>query len=256
MSAPDPRAARVQARAVRERAPYPVLRGVGAVVSVLLLGAGVLGTAPSLMTQERSDSTPLPEDLTRLVLEAPRGDVEVRELRAGEAPRVDTTTTWTLNRPELVVREDDGTVRLDAPCTGGNLGVCSQDVAVWVPPGTTLDIDGTFGDIDVSTTGDVQVELTGGDVSLSGSPQRAEVRSTLGDVTIDHTGTEPPELLRVRTTLGDVEVLVPDAPGYAVTASSRQGDRQVRVDRDADSPFVVDVETTLGDIDVAPSPAP
>ncbi|WP_299519412.1 DUF4097 family beta strand repeat-containing protein [uncultured Serinicoccus sp.] len=253
MSAADRHEARAQARAVRARAPYPALRAVGAAVTAVLVAGGALSTAPAMMTQEGSQTTALPTSMERLVLQAPRGDVEVRELATGEEPQVVATATWTLNRPEVRTREDGGTVHVDAPCTGENLGVCSQDLLVRVPAGTALQIEGTFGDVDVSSTGEVQVEVTGGTIDLSGAPPRAEVRTTLGDVTVQHTGEEPPELLRVRTTLGDVEVEVPGSHGYAVSTATSQGDRDVRVDDVQDAPSVIDVETTLGDIEVSPS---
>ncbi|KUG52782.1 hypothetical protein AVL62_14495 [Serinicoccus chungangensis] len=256
MSAADRREARAQARAVRARAPYPTLRAVGGALTAVLVAGGALSTAPAMMTQEGSRTSALPASMTRLVLVAPRGDVEVRELAAGEDPSVTATARWTLNRPEVRIEEPggSGTVQVEAPCTGSNLGVCSQDLLVRVPAGTALEIDGTFGDVDVSSTGEVQVEVTGGHIELSGAPTRAAVRSTLGDVTVQHTGEEAPELLRVRTTLGDVDVELPGSQEYAVTTATSQGDRDVRVDEAQDAPSVIDVETTLGDIEIAPAP--
>ncbi|WP_298888798.1 DUF4097 family beta strand repeat-containing protein [uncultured Serinicoccus sp.] len=254
MSAADRREARAQARAVRARTPYPALRAVGGALTALLVVGGALSTAPAMMTQEGSQTSALPASMTRLVLLAPRGDVQVRELAAGEDPSVTATARWTLNRPEVRTSAANGTVQVEAPCTGSNLGVCSQDLLVRVPAGTALEIDSAFGDVDVSSTGEVQVDLTGGDISLSGAPPRAVVRSTLGDVIVQHTGEEPPELLRVRTTLGDVDVELPGSQEYAVTTATSQGDRDVRVDEVQDAPSVIDVETTLGDIEIAPSP--
>ena len=256
MSAADRSAARAQARAVRARRPYPALRAVGGAVTAVLVAGGALSTAPAMMTQEGSQTSALPASMTRLVLQAPRGDVEVRELAAGEEPSVTATARWTLNRPRVSTSPatETGTVQVEAPCSGSNLGVCSQDLLVRVPAGTALEIDGTFGDVDVTSTGEVQVEVTAGDISLSGAPPRAVVRSTAGHVTVQHTGEEPPELLRVRTTLGDVDVEVPGSQEYAVTTATSQGDRDVRVDEAPDAPSVIDVETTLGDIEVAPAP--
>lgn len=254
MSAPAPGRPRASAPEVRARPAYPALRAVGAVVTALLVGGAVLSTAPAMMTQEGVDTAPLPASMTRLVVEAPRGDVEIHEVPEGGEPRIETTARWTLNRPEVTTREEGATVHVEAPCDGSNLGVCSQDLSLWVPAGTALVVDGTFGDVDITTTGTVEVDVTAGDITLAGAPPRAVVRSTLGQVDVEHTGPEPPELLRVRTTLGDVGLEVPEGRGYAVTAEASQGESpRVRVDDVPGSEHVIDVETTLGSIEILPA---
>lgn len=239
---------------VRARPPYPTLRVVGSVVTLLMVGGTTLGTVPSLLEQRQGQSEELPAAMTRLVVTSSSGDVQVRELVDGSrTPRVESDARYTLSRPLLEVQESGGTVSVEAPCSGTNLGVCSADLTVWVPAGTDLEVDSTFGDVRLSSTGTVDARTTTGDVRLEGEPVTATLTSTLGSVDLDVR--EPPDEVRVRTTLGDVSLRLPGDERYAVTVSedSELGDVDVQVPRDPDSAHTVDVGTTLGSIDVRAS---
>ena len=216
---------------------------------MLVLG-GATSTAPEMLRQQGTHETAFPSDVTTLILEAPRGDVEVREVLGAESPRVESRSTWALTRPDVTTTtDDDGSVRVEAPCTGVNLGVCSVDLVAWVPAGTALQIDTSFGDVDVTTSGTVVVEGTGGDITVDGSPTEASLSATLGD--IDLRSSVAPDQVRIRSTLGAVAVQVP-AEAYAVSTDSSQGSVTIDPDvrRDADAPHTLDLETTLGDIDI------
>lgn len=232
------------------RSSYRGLRVVGVVITLLLVLGGATSTAPEMLRQQGTDEMALPSGMTALTLEAPRGDVEVREVLAGESPRLESRSTWTMSRPEVVTTEgEDGTVRAEAPCSGGNLGVCSVDLVAWVPAGTDVQVSTGFGDVDVTTSGAVVVEGTGGNITVDGSPTEASLSATLGDV--DFRSSVAPDRVRIRSTLGAVAVQVP-AEAYAVSTDSSQGSVSIDPDvrRDADAPHTLDIETTLGDIDI------
>ncbi|ANS79178.1 lipoprotein [Serinicoccus hydrothermalis] len=243
---------REQARAVRRRhGGYAGLRVAGGVVTAVLVAGAAVGSVPGMLRQSATQLLDLPDDLDRVVVQAPIGDVEVRELRAGERAQVEAQVSWALDQPELELLDgpDDGSVLVQAPC-GDNLGQCSADFSLAVPPGTDVEVAGGFGDVDVSTTGAVEASATGGDLTIGGSPERVELDSTMGDVTVESRGETPPELVRVDSTMGDVRVVLPRGFSYAVTTDADLGDAEVTVDRVADSPYVVDVGTTMGDVAV------
>lgn len=231
------------------RSPYPRLRLVGGVVALVLVGGATLGDLPSILEQRGTESAPLPESMTRLVLTASRGDVRVSEISAGEQPSVQADSTWTLSRPRLTTHGAGSSVQVEAPCSGNNLGECHADLTVRVPAGTTLEIESTFGQVHLSSTGEVTARSTVGDILLDGEPERTSLTSTLGDISVT-TPSGAPDSIHVRTTVGDVDLLLPSAATYAVAASSVHGLVDVRVPRDLDSPHTVDVETTLGEVDV------
>lgn len=232
----------------RARGSYAGLRVVGLVITLVLVLGGAVSAVPTMLTQDGTEQMALPASVTTLVVAAPRGDVQVREVLAGESPRLEARARWTLSRPEVVTaQEEDGVVRVDAPCTGGNLGVCSVDLLAWVPAGTDLRIDTGFGDVDLTTSGDVAVTATGGEITVDGSTTNASLSTTLGS--IDLQSSEVPDRVRIRSTLGEVEVSVP-GEAYAVSTDTSQGTVRVGVPTDADSPHTLDIETTLGDIDI------
>ncbi|OLT39598.1 hypothetical protein BJF86_06995 [Serinicoccus sp. CNJ-927] len=246
--------ARTSARGIRtSRGGYTGLRVVGGVVTAVLVGGATVSSVPSMLRQSDTAALTLPHGLDRVIIQSPRGDVDVREAREGEQARVEADLHWSLAKPELgLLRDspDDGSVVVQAPCSGGNLGQCAAGFSVTIPPGTDVEVTGGFGDIDVTTTGAVSASGTGGDMTINGEPSRVELDSTMGDVTIEGLG-EPPELVRVTSTMGDVTVTLPGEVSYAVTTSTDMGaDPRVTVDRASDSPYVVDLETTMGSIEV------
>ncbi|WP_151523828.1 hypothetical protein [Serinicoccus kebangsaanensis] len=255
-----PQSDQAQARGIRHRhGSYTGLRVVGGVVTAVLVAGAGISSVPGMLRQSDTAVLDLPDDVDRVVVQSPRGDVELRELRDGEQARVDAELHWSMARPELGLLDgpDDGSVVVQAPCNGGNMGQCSASFSLVVPPGTDVEVVGGFGDIDIDTTGTVEARGTGGDLRVSGEPTWIELNSTMGDVTIEGLGAPPPELIRVNSTMGDVTVTLPPRIAYAVSTQTDLGDDpQVSVARDRGSPYVVDIETTMGSIDVAnPTPA-
>lgn len=239
-------------RAVRgSRRGYTGMRVAGGVITAVLVGGAAVSSIPTMLRQEETMALDLPQDLTGIVVRAPRGDVEVRELTDGGTGQVEAELEWALSRPDLgpLTGSDDGTIVVTAPCEGVNFGTCAASFAITVPPGTDVEVIGGFGDVDVDSTGTVEASATGGDLTVSGEPSRVALTSTLGNVTVERLGA-PPELVRVDSTLGDVDVTLPAAVSYVVSTATELGDTQVTVDRASDSPYVVDVETTLGSIEV------
>jgi hypothetical protein len=269
---PGPTAAQVRG----SRRGYAALRGVSALVAALMLTGAGLSLVPTMARQDATSTVALadaaPSDVGpvgAVLIEAERGDVMVRETRGGEAPSVSASSRWAFREPELNVGEGpDGRLRVAAPCPTGNWGTCSVDFEVTVPAGTSVEVRGSVGDVDVVSTGDVTVVSSLGDVNVGGDPGRVRVETSLGQVRVVGSpgsveaqaslggirvlAQEPPDLVTATTSLGDVHVEVPGGVAYAVDVDSSQGDQDVRVDRDPESRHLIRARASLGSIRVIP----
>lgn len=208
-----PASARAAERAAvrRSRPGYAALRVAGAALASLLLLGSAASAVPTMMTQRVTNQLDLPAGMTSLTIEASHGDVDVTE---GRAPRALVYSAWTLHQPQpQLVDDGGGRWRLTSRCEGSNLGVCSSDVEVVLPPGVDVVVTSTYGDLDVSASGSVHAESVTGDI----------------DVQVGGSGT------------------------YAVDAQTEHGDRNVTVASDPAATRTVTLRTTFGDVDVTPS---
>lgn len=243
----------LERRATRGSRPgYAVARAVGGSLAALLIAGSAVSLVPTTLEQQASEVGSLPERITGLVVDSPRGDVVVTEIADGspQTPSVQLATAWTLNEPQLTVEDDDGRVTLGTRCPGLNFGRCEADLEVSVPAGIPVRVVTNLGDIHVSSTGVVDARADLGDVQVRGRPTSVTASSDLGDVTLDVAAA--PDDVAVTASLGDVRVVLPGGEGYAVDATTDLGDRSVQVPSDPAAPHTVTVRSSLGNVEVVP----
>ncbi|QFG67393.1 DUF4097 family beta strand repeat-containing protein [Ornithinimicrobium pratense] len=264
------------ARVRSSRPGYGVLRGVGVLVAAVMITGSSLSLVPSMARQEATSVQALEgasldtlEETGTVLVEGGRGDVVVREIRAGESPTVTLNSRWSFREPELRVGQGpDEQLVVSAPCPGGNWGNCAADVELSVPPGTAVEVRASLGDVDIISTGDVTVLSSMGDVTVGGDPGQVEVQTDLGDIQVSGTpqtvlaeaslGTirvqpqEPPALVSATTSLGDVHLEMPGGVSYAVDSETSLGDEVIRVSRDPAAPHTLRARTSLGTIRMVP----
>lgn len=260
------------ARVRGSRPGYAVLRGVGALVAALMITGSSLSLVPSMARQEATSVQVLEgasldslQETGAVLVEGGRGDVVVREVRAGETPAVTLNSRWSFREPQLRVGEGVGDQLLvSALCPAGNWGTCAADVELSVPAGTKVEVQASLGDVDIVSTGDVTVVSSLGDVTVAGDPGQVRVQTSLGDIRVSGTagtvvaeaslGTirvqaqEPPSLVSATASLGDVHLEVPAGVAYVVDTDTSGGDEVVEVPRDPASPHTLRARTSLGTI--------
>lgn len=259
------------------RSGYAVLRGVGALVAALMITGSSLSLVPSMARQEartvqvlEGASLDTLQETGTVLVEGGRGDVVIREVRAGETPTVTLNSRWSFREPQLEVGEGAGDQLLvSAACPTGNWGTCAADVELSVPAGTAVDVQASLGDVDIVSTGDVTVVSSLGDVTVAGDPGQVQLETSLGDIRVSGTpGTvvaeaslgsirvqaqEPPALVSATNSLGDVHLEVPGGVSYAVDTETSGGDEDVRVSRDPAAPHTLRARTGLGTIRITPT---
>lgn len=241
-------------RAVRGSRPgYAAARAVGGGLGGLLVAGSAFSLVSTTLHQEGGESAELPEQITRLVVEAPRGDVDVTEIAAGSAarPQARLSSDWVFTEPTMTVEDDGGEVTLTARCQGSNLGRCITDLEVQVPAGTPVLVSTQYGDIDVTSTSTVDARTSAGDVQVRGRPTTVRVETSAGEVTVD--AAAAPDDVTVTTSLGDVHLTLPVTEDYAVTTRTNLGEQQVTVPVDPAAPHTVDIRSSVGDITVRPA---
>jgi len=210
------------------RLRWKILAAVGALAAV---AGGAIGVDHANNSSHHSTRS-FVEPITRLDVDISAGSVRVVGGSASTFT-VDVTTHGGLRRPshgELVVGDhlllrSDCDFNLIAP-------TCSTDYVVHVPANIAIAVDSDGADVDlVDVTGDVDMDLNGGDVDLrfAAAPHSVE---------IDANG-------------GDIDIVVPnDAETYNVDSETNGGSTDVDVRTDRESPNHIDISSNGGDIDV------
>lgn len=233
-----------------------LLRVVGLVGTLALVGFGALSLVIGFFEVRQEDSRVLDGTVRALDVSTDVGDVAVRAGAAGTPVTVNTVRRWSVGEPTVTARVDGGTAELRGRCAPGflsSVGRCDVAFTVTVPPGTTVRISTSTGDVTVrGGVGTVAARTSSGDVRLADlAGVSSEVSTAAGDVAIGYV--TPPQSVRARTAAGDVEVRLPDdGTAYRVTTDVAVGDPTVSVPQDPRATRVVDVQTAAGDILVAP----
>ena len=212
----------------RRRLRWKIVAGVG--ILAALSGAAI---AADYATNSSSHSThSFVEPITTLDIDISSGSVRVIGGTASTVT-VDVTTHGGLRRPSRVETVVGDRLVLRSDCDYHLLTpTCSTDYVIHAPANVAIVIDSDGADIDlVNVTGDVDMDLNGGDVDM-------QFASAPHSVEVDANG-------------GDVDIVVPDdAATYDVESETNGGSTQVDVRTDRESPNHIDISTNGGDIDV------
>ncbi|GAA0548879.1 hypothetical protein GCM10010172_33500 [Paractinoplanes ferrugineus] len=248
-----------------------VLALVAASTTALTGCAGVIGAKMTYDDTEKGK-------ITDIVLTGGGGDVTITSGAVAE-----TSVRRVIRRssnPGSPYKLDGTTLTIDTTC-GRN---CSVSYEITTPAGVNVrgqersgdirlkgvgstDLQLTSGDVLVSgATGPVSIKATSGDIQVTDAKSSVKVHSTSGDVQatrvvgpVDlqvtsgdmHVELTAPNSVTAKATSGDVWVAVPESK-YRVTADSRSGDERLEgLSSDATATNVIDVRVTSGDITVA-----
>lgn len=243
-------------------APAPVrgrvvlLRVVGLVGTLVLVAFGATSLVVGFFEVRREDTRVLDGAVRLLDVSTDVGDVSVRAGAPGSPVSVTTVRRWSVDEPTVTAALEDGTARLESRCPGDLLsamGRCDVAFTVTVPPGTTVRVSSSTGDVAVrGATGDVTARTSSGDVRLTDlTADDTDVSTAAGDIRLGFA--TAPRSVRARTAAGDVQVRLPDdGTAYRVVTDVAVGEATVTVPQDPRAPRLVDVRTAAGDIDVAP----
>jgi uncharacterized membrane protein len=228
-----------------------LLRVIGSVLVLALAVGGAIGLAAGFFQRDVTSTEVLATGTTVLVVDGDVGDVTVRQVLAGEQPRIVRTSHWSFDEPRSQVSQRAGraTVTTDCPPYVG-LTSCSVDVLAVLPAGVAVQVRTTTGDVSLRRLdGEVTVDSTTGDVNARQlAADQVSVQTGVGDVSLAFDAA--PTSVTARAGTGDVQVAVPTGQTYAVTARSSVGDRTVTVPTADSATHSITATSSLGDVSV------
>ncbi|MER6943333.1 hypothetical protein ABT294_04845 [Nonomuraea sp. NPDC000554] len=230
---------------------------VAAALAVVATGCGI-----ELDAEEVHAAQAFPFSGTELTVKSSTGGLRVLP-GTGESVQVerwvrgkaadDGNATWSLR---------DGTLRLGADCTMV-FGDCGARYHVKVPPGVHLKVDtdhdgvildGLTQDVDVSTSGAIQVSGTSGRLRLLGDyssvtgkeirSERVQVRTSAGPINLSFAAM--PSEVDLLSRHGRVTATVPTGE-YGVTVRSTYGSEVSQI-KSTKSPRTIVAKSTSGDV--------
>lgn len=220
----------------------------------LLLLAGC-GLGPGTTTTE---DVPLTGDVRTVVLDVGSGDVSVRHDPSVSAPRLERRLQYWGTAPGTTTDQAGDRLALD-----GCPGRCSVDYELVLPTaGAAVSGSLSSGGVELAGVGDVDVDLSSGDVRLSDVTGPVAVAVASGDVLGDGLGGDTtvasssgsvrltlarPASVEVRASSGDVTVAVP-AGDYAVRAGTSSGETRSSVPSTPGAAHTLDLATDSGDV--------
>ncbi|MER6946864.1 DUF4097 family beta strand repeat-containing protein [Nonomuraea sp. NPDC000554] len=169
------------------RAVWLVLGAVTTALALLLSTSAIWNefARASLPTETTGWSRPF--RATSLKIEVGEGDIGLNVL-AGEAGEVvaNRTMEWSRDKPVVTEKWGDGTLRLDATCSGSDPRSrprCQVFYDVFVPPEASVEATTGSGPLNVSGLyGDVRVTSAAGDLGLVGVAGAVWARSGTGEI--------------------------------------------------------------------------
>jgi hypothetical protein len=224
---------------------------------IVVVAAGLLlilsGTAFGLTVALRSesDSTSIVrERISRIVIRADSGDVDVRAGLTGNVI-VDRRDSWLFSRPDVVQTVRDGTLTIKSKCNGVMSAIrCRSDLTIDTPPELDLVVRTKSGDVDLrGISGRVQVRTDAGAIRAHRvDPVTFTATSKAGDVSLDVVG--QPARTVADTGGGNIDIVVPFG-AYRVDAGSGSGNVSVRgLLRDDLAPQAIHAMTDAGNVKV------
>ena len=230
------------------------LVAVGAIVSVLLVGAGAFALL-ALAAQHSFRTSFGYAGVRSLVVQNDAGDMSLSSAPTGRRLMVTEDQTEGLFKPSLQSRlARDGTLTLRATCPGQP--ECSVHYTLSVPPGVAVKVKSTVGDVtadDLVDNPSVELSTGGGNVTASGL-SAPTVHLSTGVGNLNARLTKAARSLDASSGAGDITLTVPNV-SYAVHASSGLGHvSDPTVPNDPASPRSIDAHSSLGNVTITVTP--
>ena len=209
-----------------------LIRRAGVLALIATTTAGLSGCAGVIGANMTYDDTEKGK-ITDIVLTCGGGDVTV-----SAAPVTETTIHRVIRQatnPGKSYQLQGTTLTLDTVC-----GIhCSVSYEIKTPPGVKVHGKLGSGDIHLDGLADTDLELTSGDLTVTGSTGPVQIRATSGDIHVN----DAKSSVKVQSTSGDIEALNAGGP---VDVRVTSGDVQVSLA----APNSVTAHTTSGDVNV------
>lgn len=229
-------------------------------VAVMAVTLGACGFGPH---STATDTYTVTDEITAVHLDLEAGSIVVRGDEGATEVGIERTVDYRGTYPERDThRVEDGVLILS-----GCGRQCSASYAIELPAGIPVTGETSHGKIDLTSTGEVDVETSNGEIVLTDVDARISARTDNGEITgTGLGGTEgvdvetsngsieitlaSPQDVRAVTDNGEVVLTVP--PGsYRVDASTDLGGTDVTVPSDPDGEFHLDVSSSNGEISIA-----
>lgn len=258
-------------------------RVAGAVIALGMVGAGTITATQSIAHVTHEEVQELPANLTYLVVQGTKAEIEVLEVSGADKPSVRSSITGGGRAKRAQVSMDRDIVTVTDPCASGSTLLkgwdhCTASITITVPKGARVDVESDFGsvrltglhgpvsaDLEVgdlvadSVSGPLNLSLDVGDAQvLNSHSPLLEVFAAVGEVSIE--SAVAPTTLIVDSDVGDVSIALPtDGYTYSVDTSAEGpgtgfgiGTHTVSVPVDPVSSHVVDVRAAIGDVSIHP----
>jgi DUF4097 and DUF4098 domain-containing protein YvlB len=223
-------------------------------IGAVLTGCGAVGQTGST----RTDRPVLEGAITAVRLDSDGGSLTVRT----GAPALERTLRYRGTAPTAPTHRIEGGTLLLNSC-GYN---CAVDYVLTVPEGLPIsgrtaggalsltgvgrvDLETSNGDVDVDGAGAVRVHTNSG--AITGRNLRGAVDASTSNGAVELTLAQPQDV-RATTTNGALTVTVPRG-AYRITATTTNGDRDLRIPDDPAGTHRLDLTTTNGDVTVNPA---
>lgn len=223
-----------------------------AVVSIALVAWCAL-TVVSLLGRDTHRSSATYESVKAVELNLAFESVTVVGQPGATRVSMHRSYTWSMSRPHVTAGVVDDRLTMTSRCSWSiGLG-CSGSVRLVVPPGTTIRVHDSDGDVSVRhIAAALDIESSDGDIDVADVTGSMRLRSSDGSVTGTNVQSSSVD---AKTSDGPVQLDFTAAP-TDVRAVSSDGSIAVRVPRDGD-PWAVQASTSDGSrsVDIATDPA-
>ncbi|MGI5523280.1 DUF4097 family beta strand repeat-containing protein [Micromonospora sp. CA-259024] len=257
----------------RRRASAPIALGLAA---TLILLAGCDNLAMRRLDYDDTEAV----RVTTIRVSGGSGDVVVRGTGPASEVRIKRVVRYQGGEPDNARYEIEGSeLVLDTNCGSR----CSISYEVTVPEGVAVQGEASSGNIELSRVGTVDLQLSSGDVRISGASgalgvetrsgnievseatAAVRLRASSGDITARRlSGTvdaeassgnvtielDKPASARVHAASGDVTLLVPEG-SYRVRSNADSGDKTVTVTDDPAASLMLDGSASSGNVTIS-----
>jgi DUF4097 and DUF4098 domain-containing protein YvlB len=218
--------------------------------AVLVFGVSALTIANQAMTKH--EQTQFTTDGVReLVINQDAGDITLVAGSTAGQVRVTTSRSWSWQQPPSTHTVKDGALTLTGESSRFlQLGTSHADQEVTVPPGVTVRVDVSAGNIRATGLDAPHFEVK----TVSGSIDAIDLDVTAFSATTSSGSIQASlygatERINARTSAGSVELTVPDA-AYDVDADTSSGAVRIQVTDEPDAARLISAHTSSGDVTV------